>query len=220
MLWIYLLDHCDNVGLVEIDLDLVSQDCGITISQEHLLGLGDRLQQVDERKWFMPKFIRFQYGSLSAQCPAHKRVLESMARHGIVEDGESYYYPIHRVLIPKKTGQDKKGKDKTELFLGEAPSQTDDIDPLWLSFPPISRNRSSKANLRAELAKAKGHPPIAQLAESVRRWCNTPDWKKDGGQFVPGAHIWVKERKWESEPEIAAPQATGSNFHSSQIRIS
>ena len=200
MLWIYILDHCDNIGLAEIDLDLAGRDCGFSLQIKHLLEIGDRIQQTDCGKVFLPKFIGFQYGRLSPSCPAHKRVIEAIERHGLIEQPLGYAYPNARVAIPKKTVQDRNKTGQEE--------DAREIEELWQLFPATSRNRSSKQKLADALAKTKSRPPMGELAASAQKWAACHEWTKDGGQYAPGAHIWIKDRKWESEP-ISTPQING-----------
>lgn len=122
-LWGYLLDNCDCIGLVEIDLKLTSSDVGQKITQEHIRELGDRLQDVGNGRYFLPKFINFQYGDLSDKCPAHRPVIRQVLQRGLFKDGIAYRYPsvtlssqvvenqgneypIDRVAIPYRKGMD------------------------------------------------------------------------------------------------------------------
>jgi hypothetical protein len=74
------------------------------------------------------------------------------------------------------------------------------IESLWNVFPPTSKGRSSKAQLFKQW-KATTHKPNEEtVMESARRWADCYDWTKDGGQWAQGAHRWIKDRKWESEP--------------------
>ena len=127
MLWFYMLDHCDNIGLVEIDCDLVSHDCGIEITESTISELGNRVQRLECGKIFLPKFIRFQYGSLSASCPAHKKVIEAVERHGLTESQLGYAYPNARVTIPYRIG---RGKDKDNSLMEESPERNQETKPL------------------------------------------------------------------------------------------
>jgi hypothetical protein len=65
MLWFYILDHCDHVGMIELDLDLAAQDCGLKISHETLSEIGDRVEPAGKGKLIVPKFIKFQVGEPS-----------------------------------------------------------------------------------------------------------------------------------------------------------
>lgn len=119
-LWIYLLDHCDNIGLVEVDLSLISSDCGQKIDQSHVAELCDRVQAVNENRLFIPKFIRFQYGELNQSCPPHRTIIKAVELHGLVKSGLDYHYPNATLALgyikgtsTLNTRQDKIRQDKT-----------------------------------------------------------------------------------------------------------
>lgn len=118
MLWLYIIDHADNIGLVEIDEEFVSQDCGLKIADKHITELGDRIELVSSRKYYIPKFIQFQYGTLSESCPAHKKVIQSVKNNSLFCDSLGYHYPSTRVVDRvTDTLQDinkDKDKDKEE----------------------------------------------------------------------------------------------------------
>lgn len=82
----YLYAHCDFIGFIEIDLNLVSADLGLAITQEHLseLELGARLQQQKDSRFFVRHFIPTQYGAaLSELSRPHMRVLAAIKEHGL-----------------------------------------------------------------------------------------------------------------------------------------
>jgi len=116
MLWLYIIDHADHIGLVEIDEEFVSQDCGLKIADKHITELGDRIELVFGRKYYIPKFIQFQYGTLSESCPAHKKVIQSVKNNSLFCDSLGYHYPSTRVVDRvTDTLQDiDKDKDKEE----------------------------------------------------------------------------------------------------------
>jgi len=136
MLWFYLLDNCDSIGLVEIDFAFVSTDCGQPIKEKHLAELGDRIQPLGSGKLFIPKFIHFQYGQLTPNCPPHRTIIKLVETHGLIQDGVNYRYPSNtlissigqpvdpvRVDIPLR--QDKNGQEKEKeggMQGGKAPS--------------------------------------------------------------------------------------------------
>lgn len=112
MLWYYILDHCDNIGLVEVDLALISEDCRGKIKDSHLAELSDRLQHVRGTKYFVRKFIPFQYGKLSPACMAHKKVLLAIDEHGLCEIELGYAYPTTTLPLPNRSGR-VEDKDRT-----------------------------------------------------------------------------------------------------------
>jgi hypothetical protein len=98
----------------------------------------------------------------------------------------------------KEHGREGKGKDSLSDKSDDYPEI---IKTLWPIFPATSRNRSSLKKLTEAWGKTKPKPEDDKIIESARKWASCHDWTKDGGQYAPGAHVWMKDRKWESEPE-------------------
>ena len=95
-------------------------------------------------------------------------------------------------------------KKKEHLLSAKPDDYPEIIKTLWSIFPAKSRDRSSKAKLAQEWRKLKAKPDEQTVTESLTKWASCHEWTKDGGQFAPGAHLWIKERKWESDPETVA----------------
>jgi hypothetical protein len=74
------------------------------------------------------------------------------------------------------------------------------LDELWDLFPATSRNRSSKLKVAKAWNSTTNKPDASILIESARKWSESSDWKRDGGKYVAGVHIWIQDRKWETEP--------------------
>lgn len=93
LLWQWLLDRCDNAGIIDPDIELASFQIGYQYPMDTLSRFGDRVEQLECGKWFIPKFIQFQYGQLSEDCKAHKPVFQSLEKHGIQRVSKGYQYP-------------------------------------------------------------------------------------------------------------------------------
>lgn len=110
-LWEYLRDNCDAIGLIELDFGLVSSDCGQPINEKHISELGDRVQPLGNDRYFLTKFIYFQYGELSETCPPHRTIIKLANAHSLLRKGLYHEYPNARVSLPYRNGQDKKGQE-------------------------------------------------------------------------------------------------------------
>jgi hypothetical protein len=72
------------------------------------------------------------------------------------------------------------------------------VEEVWSMTPRMGKSRSSKAKLKTALSKTKATRD--EIMDGLRAWVDSADWKKDGGQFVQGIHIWAKDCKWENPP--------------------
>jgi hypothetical protein len=98
LLWIYATDQCSPVGVVELDPELLSLDLGTKVESGHIKELlGERLQPLGNGRYFLPKFIPFQYGELSERCAPHRRIAQEIARHGLVRRGSAYVHPLAKL---------------------------------------------------------------------------------------------------------------------------
>lgn len=109
LVWLYACDHCDCVGTVHLDCDLLSSDLRIKITHQHFEEIGgERLTSTGSDRYFIPKFIPFQYGELSPNCTPHRKVIAEIERKGIRRVGIGYALGTHTY----KNGVEWTGKDK------------------------------------------------------------------------------------------------------------
>jgi len=80
------------------------------------------------------------------------------------------------------------------------------LESLWKATTPQSRNRSSREKLAEAWDRTKNKPDSSLVLRVIGLWATCQDWTKENGQYAPGIHRWVKERKWESEPETEQSQ--------------
>lgn len=110
-LWQWLLDSCDHAGICTPDLELAAFQIGAEIDMETLLELGDRVIDLGGGKLFLPKFIEFQYGTLSESCKAHNPVFVSLNKHAALLKKKGYPYPLDRDQDKDKEEREDKDKD-------------------------------------------------------------------------------------------------------------
>ena len=49
---------------------------------------------------------------------------------------------------------------------------------------------------------------MQEMLQALKCWNRCKEWRKDGNEFVPGLHRWIKLRQWENLPEdvkVVAP---------------
>ncbi len=108
LLWSWLLDNCDNSGVIDPDIMLASFQIGDKIEEKHMTELGNRLQRLPNGKLWIPKFIRFQFGELTTESRVHSSVIKLLKIHCIE-------YPIDSLSIGYVKGIDTpKDKDKVK----------------------------------------------------------------------------------------------------------
>tara|TARA_R110000772_G_scaffold143235_1_gene252720 strand:- start:3527 stop:4471 length:945 start_codon:yes stop_codon:yes gene_type:complete len=102
-------------------------------------------------------------------------------------------------------------KTPTQLFLLE----------LWEAAPAKARARSSRKQVAGAWAKVPAPERITPAAtlKSLEAWKRSDDWKKDGGDFIQGLHLWIKNQKWQDSPlggaeaSVSAPKPPAWTIH-------
>ena len=85
LLWIHLLDKCDQAGIYKVNEPMIEFCINVKFDINEMLKVfNGRIKVLSDEKWFIPKFITFQYGELNESCKPHKSVLNILKNEGIV----------------------------------------------------------------------------------------------------------------------------------------
>lgn len=107
LFWVYLLDNCDHAGIWQVNWPLVRFHIpGYEFGEVRFEG---RVTILGPEKWFIPKFVQFQYGELNPANRAHASVVSILMKEGA-------YKGLTRSLIAHKD----KDKDSVEVKEGGA----------------------------------------------------------------------------------------------------
>ena len=209
LLWIYLCDKCDNAGVIDLSLRKAAFELnGMGDVANGLETLGTRIRKLSHGKYFIPAFVRFQYGELKDNNNLHKSVISLVAHHEESGDSLGIAYPSEPsqegMLRGPSKGKGKgrgKGKGKEErdrrVRNGEEPV---------LSMPLIGGDEYHLfEDDVAEWEKAFPGVPIMQILQNMRQWCisNPRQSKTATGvrRFITG---WLTREKDEGV-EATAP---------------
>ena len=211
LLWVYLLDHCDNIGLVEINLKLTSSDCGVTIKQEHIEELGDRIQQIEGGKLFIRKFISFQYGTLSENCVPHKKVIQGIRNHSLVSTFGGYLYPSPRVgdrVEPtlkdstRRVQEEEENKNSTRDIQGTREKGTlDEMMAFCRESGLFPRDAESCFHKWEGNGWTNGKQKIKDWKATIRAW-KAQGFLPSQKNPSPSDHWPEPQAEAEAEPEI------------------
>lgn len=107
LLWIYLLDSCNHAGVWDKNLRLAEFQLGIKLDEDTILYQyfpNKIISLGNGNRWFIPKFIEFQYGSLNPNNKAHNSVIQILKSYDLY-DGKGVVSPL----------QAPKDKDKVKV---------------------------------------------------------------------------------------------------------
>ena len=112
LFWIYLVDECNHAGIWEVDFELANFVMGVEISEENALKIYDGRIKKTGDKWFLPKFIEFQYGVLNPENRAHLSVINILKKEGLYK---GLIRPLQGRKDMDKVKELDKDKDKERI---------------------------------------------------------------------------------------------------------
>ena len=110
LLWIYILDKCDHAGIYKVNLRHINFNLKSNFTIEDIKKVfNGRIKDLENGKWFIEKFIDFQYGKLEENNRVHKSVLNHLEKEGVFKPLIS---PLQRAKDKDKDKDKVKDKDK------------------------------------------------------------------------------------------------------------
>jgi len=114
LLWLYIQDTCDNVGVWEENLRIAGILIGYAYPMDTLsIVFGDVLDDLGDGKWWIVGFIDFQHGELSEESASKPIIsyISLLKKHNLWID---YTNPMHRVQGKGKGKGKGNGTEKEE----------------------------------------------------------------------------------------------------------
>ena len=125
LIWIYILDTCDNAGIWLKNIKNLNFFCNTNISEEDLIKtFSDKLSKITEEKWIVNKFCTIQYGDnfLESKNKAVLSAIKTLNSLNLIKDVKGiatlsipYLYPMD---TPKEQEQEQV-KDKVKEIVKE-----------------------------------------------------------------------------------------------------
>lgn len=116
--WQYLLDKCDNAGVI----DLSERQAEFLLNgkksiKELFKEVESRLETLDDGKIYISSFVEFQFGELSESSNLHKNVILLLKKHNLFKGSLRVNEPFSKGPskgkgISKGEGKGKKGDSK------------------------------------------------------------------------------------------------------------
>lgn len=113
--WVYILDNCDAAGVWVVNEKLLTFQIGKGCAWSDVKGaFGDRLIEFTAGRVWVPKFIAFQYGTLSEAAKPHQRVIALLKSFGLYSSYQSKEYPKGIDTLEEEEEDEDKEEDKEE----------------------------------------------------------------------------------------------------------
>tara|TARA_R110000782_G_C14534468_1_gene382886 strand:+ start:39 stop:527 length:489 start_codon:yes stop_codon:yes gene_type:complete len=122
IVWLYLLDDCDNAGIWQCNMRMLNFNCNTTFNKSDIEEeFKERLSMISKDKFIINKFCEFQYGVgfLNSKNKAVISAVNKLNIYNLVEYSKGIYtlsIPYqYSIDTPKEQEQDKfKDKLKEE----------------------------------------------------------------------------------------------------------
>jgi len=185
LLWQWILDRCDNAGVIDPDIDLASFQIGYQYPMDTLLEFGERAIKLPCGKWFIPKFIAFQYGQLSTDCKAHKPIFISLEKHGL----KGYPKGINTLQEKEKDKEEEKEMEKSGPKPIKAKQETSEDGQKFAAWfrSLLPESMPLPATWKADFARS--------YDEMIRIDKRTDDEISEVCQFGTSDPFWSKQLK-------------------------
>ena len=133
LLWLYMLDDCDNAGVWQVEVEVASIRLGVKVNENEALKLfGNNVISFDEgTKWFIKEFVKFQQGvnhisELNDNSNPHKSILRIVEQYNLLSLEDN---PIVEVEVLKTKKITKRFKKPTiEEVLGYCIERSNSVE--------------------------------------------------------------------------------------------
>ena len=133
LLWLYMLDDCDNAGVWQVEVEVASIRVGAKLNEKEALKLfGNNVISFDGgTKWFIKEFVKFQQGvnhiaELNSNSNPHKSILRIVEQYKLLDLEDNPVEYIEEVKQAKKSNRFKKPTlDELEHYCIERQNRVD-----------------------------------------------------------------------------------------------
>lgn len=187
LVWLYLIDSCDHCGIIKKNIKLLRYHTGTVKEQLEIEQiLGSRIVPFDGDKWFIPKFIKFQYSNgLGGNMPAVVAVRKALEKYNLLSTFTEEY------INSSRTVKDKD-KDKDKDILKEKEAREEKI---YRAFAHLSISFGELSKL---VEKGYNTEQVDEVLDAVQNYKKNKDYTS----LYLTASKWLKKQF----PEVTAEQ--------------
>lgn len=198
-----LITTADDYGRFHACPALVRAACfpyrssSITLIEKALLGLQAqcliKLYQVDDRKFGVFVTWEKHQGKPRSSKSKYPAPLDMFLQADASKCLQMQTVPDNHALPP-----DTDTDTDTDLILNSSSLNSSDseFEQFWEAYP---RKVGKKAAQKA-FRNAQNRPRIDDLLKSIAEARASPQWRKEGGQFIPHPATWLNQGRWDDKP--------------------
>jgi hypothetical protein len=165
-------------------------------SKEHE---GRRIQEVDGG-WLLLNHAKYRAKLSEIERREYKRLKQAQYRKerlSTVDKSGQCSPNVDSVDTSRSRVQIQIQKQKTDARTG--PVQPDGFTEFWKVYP---RRQAKQDALKAWKVLEPSDELLAAMLSAIERRRGSPDWRKEGGKYIPLPATWLRGRRWEDEPPV------------------
>ena len=130
LMWLYIIDRCDHAGIYKHSDKATSFHVGAKLSFDKFLeAVNGRLIKVSDDAYFIPTFIKFQYGlPLNVNNSAHRGVIKVLNYYGLIDKQEGAIKGLGSCLKAAKDKDKDKHIHKDPTYKDKVIAIVDDLN--------------------------------------------------------------------------------------------
>jgi hypothetical protein len=155
---------------------------------------------IEIAKWLIHQKIDKPSASKNPAPSEGSRILANPREHSSLDQGSRTKDQGAKDQVPKE--REETNIQQTAGPVGPRVANSPRFDALWTVYP---RKVGKDAARKAFDKRKPDDALVAQMIQAVTVQRASPQWLKDGGQFIPHLSTWLNDGRWQDEPE-RAPQ--------------
>ena len=105
-----------------------------------------------------------------------------------------------------------KDQDQEQDQDGEPVTRASALDRRFAAFWAAYPKKVGKQDALRAFARLKvGEDQLAAMLAAIEQQRASPQWAKDGGQYIPNPATWLRQGRWEDEP-LSPPQSDAARL--------
>ena len=199
LLWLFLIENCDGSGVWPVSRKYAEFVIGAPVNWEESLKVFNGRVIVHQDKWFIPKFLIFQYpNGITDDSTFTNSVIKLLRHHQLLNKviqlyGKSFIRVSKDLTKSKPTDKDK-GKEK------EVSMYIDVFNELWTQYP--KKIDKTKA-LQHFSASVKSDDDVTNIKKALENYLQYIDEEVTNDKYIKHAKTWFNNWKdwveWTSE---------------------
>lgn len=130
--------------------------------------------------------------SMNTYIPNNQEVLSETSRG---------YIPNNQEGIDKKVKDNNTSNNNTSINIKEIYKEK--FEFFWKEYP----RKEKKFETEKWFIKNKPTDELfSRIIIQLKKFKESPDWKKDKGKYIPYPTTWLNQKRWEDEPKLSTEE--------------